>query len=47
MKVADALPVEVWRELLKREPVERSTEVKPTLKETPAEMAQRLKKVKG
>lgn len=42
-KIADALPVEEWRRLLKRPPVRRSTKPRPALMETPADVAKRLK----
>lgn len=42
----EALPEETWRDLLKRPPVARSTEIRPALMETPAEVAKRLHKVK-
>ena len=43
-KIVEALPEEAWRELLKRDPVTRTAEVRPTLMETPAEVARRLNK---
>lgn len=44
MKVAEALTHDEWAKLLKREPVKRSTETKPALVETPAEVVARLKR---